>query len=109
MYEEYLNAIRKENLLEHVHKITGIAPERLSGSAEEKRIIGYFKEVLERDRIPVTVHEIDAYVSFPRESKLEVFSPDSRTHPLHRFRADPVHRGRRDRGGGGLCGAGRPR
>jgi hypothetical protein len=85
MYEEYLNAIRKEKLLEHVQKITGIAPERLSGSAEEKRIIGYFKEVLERDRIPVKVHEIDAYVSFPRESKLEVFSPDSRMIPCTAF------------------------
>ena len=31
------------------------------------------------------MHEIDAYVSFPRESKLEVFSPESRTIPCTAF------------------------
>jgi Iap family predicted aminopeptidase len=78
MYEEYLNAIRKERLLEHIRRMTDLAPERLSGSEEEKKTVAYFKEVLEGDRIPVTVHEIDAYVSFPRESRLEVLYPESR-------------------------------
>jgi hypothetical protein len=85
MYEEYLSAISKEKLLGHVRKMTDIAPERLSGSEEEKRIVAYFKQVLEGDRIPVTVHEIDGYVSFPRESKLQVLSPESRTTPCSAF------------------------
>ena len=79
MYEEYLDAIRKDRLLEHIRRMTDLAPERLSGSEEEKRTVAYFKEVLEGDRIPVAVHEIDAYVSFPRASKLEVLYPESRT------------------------------
>ena len=78
MYEEYLKSISKDRLLEHVRRMTDLAPERLSGSEEEKKTVAYFKEVLEGDRIPVTVHEIDAYVSFPRESRLEVLSPESR-------------------------------
>ena len=79
MYEEYLDAIRKDRLLEHIRRMTDLAPERLSGSGEEKKTVAYFKEVLEGDRIPVAVHEIDAYVSFPRASKLEVLYPESRT------------------------------
>jgi Iap family predicted aminopeptidase len=85
MYEEYLNAIRKEQLLTHVRRMTDIAPERLSGSEEERKTVAYFKEVLEGDRIPVTVHEIDAYVSFPRESKLELLSPGSGMIPCTAF------------------------
>ena len=79
MYQEYYDAIGRERLLEHVRRITEIAPQRLSGSEDERKIVAYFKEVLEKDKIPVTVHEIDAYVSFPRESKLELLSPESRT------------------------------
>jgi Iap family predicted aminopeptidase len=85
MYDEYMNTISKERLLEHVRRITEIAPERLSGSEEEKKTVAYFKEVLEGDRIPVQVHEIDAYVSFPRESKLEVLSPQSGMIPCTAF------------------------
>ncbi len=81
MYQEYYDAIDRQRLLEHVRRITEIAPQRLSGSEEERKIVAYFKEVLEKDKIPVTVHEIDAYVSFPRESKLELLSPEWRTIP----------------------------
>ncbi len=85
MYEEYYEAIDRERVLDHVRRMTDIAPQRLSGSEEERRIVSYFKEVLGRDKIPVTVHEIDAYVSFPRESKLELLSPESRTIPCSTF------------------------
>jgi len=81
MCPEYLEAIDRDRLLEHVRRITEIAPQRLSGSQEERKIVAYFKEVLGKDKIPVTVHEIDAFVSFPRESKLELVFPESRTIP----------------------------
>jgi Iap family predicted aminopeptidase len=79
MYDEYYQALDRERILEHVRKMTDIAPQRLSGSEEEKKIVSYFREVLGKDKVPVTVHEIDAYVSFPAESKLELISPESRT------------------------------
>ncbi len=85
MYDPYLDAIGKDRLLEHVSRITEIAPERLSGSEEERKTVAYFREVLEKDKIPFTVHEIDAYVSFPRESKLGLLSPESRTIPCTAF------------------------
>ena len=78
MFREYVDAIRRENIVEYARRITEIAPERLSGSEEERKIVSYFREVLGRDKIPVTVHEIEAYVSFPRQSKLELISPGSR-------------------------------
>jgi Iap family predicted aminopeptidase len=85
MYAPYLDAVKKDRLLEHIRRITEIAPERLSGSEEERKTVAYFKEALERNRIPVTVHEIDAYVSFPRGSRLEILSPESRTIPCTAF------------------------
>ncbi len=85
MLEEYLDLISKERLLEHIRRMTDIAPQRLSGSEEERKIVSYFKEVLERDKVPVTVHEIDAYVSFPGESTLELISPETRSIPCSTF------------------------
>ncbi len=81
MYQEYFAAINRDRLLEHVRRITEIAPQRLSGSEEERKIVSYFKQMMEKEKIPVIIHEIDAYVSFPRESKLELISPESRTIP----------------------------
>jgi len=85
MYEEYLEAIDGKRIIEHVRRITEIAPQRLSGSPEERKIVAYFKEVLGRDKIPVQVHEIDAFVSFPREGKVEILSPETRTLPCSTF------------------------
>ena len=36
MYEEYFQAISRDHLLEHIRRMTRIAPERLSGSEEER-------------------------------------------------------------------------
>jgi len=85
MYGEYLDFISKDRLLEHIRRMTDIAPQRLSGSEEERRIVSYFKEVLEKDKVPVTVHEIDAYVSFPGQSNLELISPEARIIPCSTF------------------------
>ncbi len=85
MYEEYYQSLDRERILEHVRKITDIAPQRLSGSEEEKKTVSYFREALAKDKVPVTVHEIDAYVSFPGESKLELISPESRAVPCSTF------------------------
>ena len=96
MYQEYYDAIDRERLLEHVRRITEIAPQRLSGSEEERKIVAYFKEVLEKDKIPVTVHEIDAYVSFPQESKLELLSPGIEDDPLQHLGPDPIDSHRKE-------------
>jgi len=85
MYEEFLEAINRDYLLDHVRRITEIAPERLSGSEEERKIVSYFKEILDKNKIPVKIHEIDAYVSFPRESKLELLYPDTKSIPCVAF------------------------
>ena len=85
MLQEYLDAISRERILEHVRRMTDIAPQRLSGSEEERNIVGYFKEVLARDKVPVTVHEIDGYVSFPGESSLEILSPNPERIPCSTF------------------------
>lgn len=81
MYQEYLQAIDRDRILGHMRRIIEIAPQRLSGSEEERKIVSYFQEVLGKDKIPVTVHEIDAFVSFPKESKLELVYPESETIP----------------------------
>lgn len=83
MYEEFLNAIEQDRLLEHVRRIAEIAPQRLSGSEEEKNIVAYYREVL--GKIPMTVHELDGYVSFPKESKLDLLSPEKRAIPCSTY------------------------
>ncbi len=85
MYEEILDAIDRDRIIEHARRITEIAPQRLSGSPEERKIVDYFQEVFNREKIPVNVYEINAYVSFPREGKIDILSPESRTLPCSTF------------------------
>jgi len=76
MYDDILQEIELACLMEHVHKQTEISPERLSGTEEEKRTVDYFREYLNRFEVPVTIHELDGFASFPGDSRLEIRSPE---------------------------------
>jgi len=78
MREKILNELSFENVYEHIVKLTEIAPERLSGTEAERRIARYIKECFDSYGIDMTIHEVDAYVSFPGESELIVFEPEKK-------------------------------
>ena len=77
MYEEFLQEIHLDRLMAHVRKQTDISPERLSGTAVEKQTVDYFREYLNRFDVPVTIHELDGFASFPGDSRLALRSPEA--------------------------------
>lgn len=78
MRERILDELSIEMVWEHIMKLTEIAPQRLSGTEEEKKVARYIKECFDSYGIDMTIHELDAYVSFPGESELMVLEPEKR-------------------------------
>jgi hypothetical protein len=85
MYEEFLQEITLERLMAHVHKMTDISPERLSGTEAEKQTVEYFRQYLESHGVPLTVHELDGFASFPEESSLMLLEPGKEDIPCSTF------------------------
>ncbi|MDR7534187.1 MAG: M28 family peptidase [Armatimonadota bacterium] len=50
--------------------------DRTSGTAGERRAMDYIAQRLRADGIRVDVHEFDAYLSYPREGRIEVLAGD---------------------------------
>jgi peptidase M28-like protein/PA domain-containing protein len=85
MYEDFLQEITFERLMEHVHKMTDISPERLSGTEAEKQTVEYFRQYLESYGVPLSVHELDGFASFPDESSLVLLGPEKEDIPSSTF------------------------
>lgn len=78
MREKIIEELSVERVYEHMRKLTEIGPERLSGTEEEKKASHYIKECFDSYGIPMDIHELDAYVSFPGESELVLLEPEKR-------------------------------
>ncbi len=76
MRETILEELSIERVYEHIVRLTEIAPQRLSGTEEEKNIAHYIKECFDSYGIDMTIRELDAYVSFPGESELIELEPE---------------------------------
>lgn len=69
----------------HVEYLTANAPQRLSGTPEERLAVDYFKKTLEGYGIRPNVYEFDGLVSFPGDSELRILSPERRTIPCQAY------------------------
>ena len=85
MHRRLVDSIDLNQLMEHIRKLTEISPERLSGTEIEKQVVTYFRQYLGRFGVPLTVHELDGYVSFPGKSTLKVLSPMGKDIPCSTF------------------------
>lgn len=74
--EELGRAVSPERLQAHVAWLSGVR--RDTGGPGEDRAAGYIAERLREAGVPVTVHEFDAYLSFPIRATLEVLEPEPR-------------------------------
>ncbi|HXX38534.1 MAG TPA: M28 family metallopeptidase [bacterium] len=64
-----------------VEWLTAHAPERINGTADERRAAEYFREALSAAGVASTIHEFPAYVSVPVEGSLRVRTPAD--EPIH--------------------------
>jgi hypothetical protein len=85
MYDRYLQAMDLDRLMDHVHRLNAISPERLSGTEIERRVVDYFREYLATYGVPMTVHELEGFVSFPGHSQLKLRSPHEQEIPCSTF------------------------
>jgi hypothetical protein len=69
----------------HVEYLTANAPQRLSGTPEEKLAVEYFRKTLEGYGVKPDVHEFDGLVSFPGDSELLILSPERRAIPSQAY------------------------
>lgn len=74
---ELLDHIDREKLSAHLDFCADVR--RDTGGPGEAEMVRYIVETLKRDDVPVTVHEHDAFLSYPRHAHLEVISPERTT------------------------------
>ncbi|MDR7497073.1 MAG: M28 family peptidase, partial [Armatimonadota bacterium] len=71
---ELLAAIRGDRMWRDLEFLCGF--DRTSGTEGERRAMTYIAEGLQADGLAVTVHEFDAYLSYPLEGRVEVVAGD---------------------------------
>lgn len=74
--DQLVQHVSRENLTQHVDWLSEVR--RDTGGPGEERTVDYIVETLERDGVPVRVHEFDAFLSYPRRATLEVIHPERR-------------------------------
>lgn len=69
------SSVSSKNLADHLKWFSQVR--RDTGGEGEDAAAGYIAETLKKNGIPVSVHEFDAYLSYPRDASLTVESPES--------------------------------
>lgn len=72
--KQIIEQVASENLAAHLDWCAGVR--RDTGGPGERKMVEYIVETLKKDNVPVTVHEHDAFLSYPRHALLEVLSPE---------------------------------
>ncbi|MEX2534485.1 MAG: M28 family metallopeptidase [Trueperaceae bacterium] len=72
--EPILEGVSSANLDAHLDWCSGVR--RDTGGPGEEKMVEYIVETLKKEGVPVTVHEHDAYLSYPRHAVLEVLAPE---------------------------------
>lgn len=85
MRSDIMNELSVHAVLDHTRFFSEQTPHRLAGTATERRAAEYIKAQFEAAGIPMVLHEIDAYVSFPGKARIEVLGPDARTIEANTF------------------------
>lgn len=71
-----LDAVERQRLSAHLDWCAGVR--RDTGGPGEDAMVDYIVETLAEDGIETTVHEHDAFLSYPRHAVLEIVSPERR-------------------------------
>lgn len=79
MQERIFAALSIERMMADVRHLAEAVPARLSGSAAERVAAEYLQRQFAIAGIEMTLHEFDAWVSFPGEARIEVEAPQRRT------------------------------
>ncbi|EPX80362.1 M20/M25/M40 family metallo-hydrolase [Salipiger mucosus] len=85
MLEKILNAVSRETLVEDTRYLAEECPMRLAGSEMERKAASYIEKRFNEIGVPITLHELDGYVSFPHSARLEVLSPEHRVIEANAF------------------------
>lgn len=72
--KDILDEISSNNLDAHLDWCAGVR--RDTGGPGEEKMVRYIMDTLAKDGIPSTIHEHDAFLSYPRQAMLEVLSPE---------------------------------
>lgn len=70
-----LEEVQPNHLDRHLDWCAGVR--RDTGGPGEEKMVRYITETLAQDEIPVTMHEFEAFLSYPRHALLEVTAPES--------------------------------
>lgn len=72
--ESFFELVDRERLARHLDVSAGIR--RDTGGPGEEEMVRYIVDTLAESGVPVTVHEFDALLSYPRSAVVEVLSPE---------------------------------
>ncbi|MFQ6014819.1 MAG: M28 family peptidase [Anaerolineae bacterium] len=78
MKEQILDEFSIDRAWEHVLWLTENAPQRISGSEDERTAASYFKEKMDEYGLVTQVDVFDGYNSFPVGAELKITSPQER-------------------------------
>ncbi|MHC9237774.1 M28 family peptidase [Pseudooceanicola sp. 502str34] len=70
--DEILAALSTERVLRDARYFAEECPHRLSGTEMERKAAAYIKSQFDEVGIPMELHELDGYVSFPGKARIEV-------------------------------------
>lgn len=79
MRNDLLNRLSVDNVMRDARFFAEETPHRLSGTENECKAAEYMKAQFEAAGVPMTLHELDAWVSFPGKAVIEVLGPEPRT------------------------------
>ncbi len=85
MRDTILKSLSIDAVMRDTRVIAEEMPHRLAGSETEKRTADYIKAQFDAVGIPVTIHEIDGYVSFPGKAEVEVIGKERRVIEANAF------------------------
>ena len=77
MRDEILGELSTDNVMKHTRYLSEELPDRYSGNANERKAAAYLEQTLQEAGVPVTMNEIDGYVSRPVGSRLMVLSSEN--------------------------------
>ena len=83
--EPMLAAVERSRLSRHLDVSAGIR--RDTGGPGEDQMVDYIVRMLQADGVPVTVHEFDAFLSYPRSAAVEYLPLSASTSELRRTRS----------------------
>jgi hypothetical protein len=85
MRDEILASLSVDAVLKDTRFFAEETPHRLAGTQAERKAAEYMKAQFDAAGVPMTLHEIDGYLSFPGKASIEVLGPEPRIIEANTF------------------------